>query len=110
MYTDAKGYSWTRTETGRGKRSVLTTVGCYTVEHIATGKFLSGVSATVSLEVDACIAALDVGAHKSKAMKGLCKRDSDLRLTEYPCKNMREANRVLAQIRTTTEHSYLVLK
>lgn len=111
MYvTDAKCYSWSRTTAGRGKRTVSVTTGCYLVEHISTGKYLSGVSNNVSADVDRLITSIDSKKSPSKAMHGLCNLDSDIRLIEFPTKSLKIAKQVLEGIRNTTEPQYLILK
>lgn len=109
-YTDAKPTTWSRTSHGRGKRTVRVGVGCFLIEHISTGKFLSGVSKTVSQTVDSLIETIDQGTIKSKAMLGLCKLDSDLRLIEFSTKNLKIAEATLEQIKRTTEPDYCILE
>lgn len=111
MYvTDAKPSTWSRTSHGRGKRSVSVATGCWLIEHIATGRFLSGVSKTVSQTVDSVLLSIDNGSVKSKIMLGLCRLDGDLRLIEYPTKSTKAAEVLLQQIKLSSEPDYLVLE
>ncbi|AAL83173.1 endonuclease [Pseudomonas phage vB_Pae10145-KEN51] len=106
---DDKCYSWSSTSHGRGKRSEIVGAGVYVIEHIATGKYLVGLSKTVSNEVDKHIAALRNNSHQNKAMLGLVHRDMDLRLLEYPISKVSDQKALIAKIRATTEPKYLML-
>lgn len=110
MYlTEARGASWSHTTWGRGKRAEEVGLGCYVVEHIATGKFIVGVSNQVSKDVDKLIQLIDSGKYSNKAMLELCARDPDLRLLEYPCMNLKQARQVEKAIRSTVVPKYLLL-
>lgn len=107
--TEASVVKWLHSSSGRSKRSEIVNQGCYVLEHVATGRFYLGQSDTVSKEVDKQLAQLAVGKHASKLLNGLCSKDSDVRLFEYPIKSKAERKRLLVEIRDSANPDYLCI-
>jgi hypothetical protein len=106
---EAKAATWSHTTWGRGKRVVDVGVGCFMIEHIATGKYVIGVSQQVSRDVDTLIKSILEGRYANKTMVKLCTMDPDLRLLEFATANLRDARKLEKEIRATTEPQYLIL-
>lgn len=110
MYeVDAKCASWSYTTHQRGKRRVVVRVGCYVVEHLATGKFIVACSKNVAEEVDITIQRLMEGSTKNRAFNRLCHTCPDLVLHEYATRTLTEARKLEAVIRRTVTPKYLLL-
>jgi hypothetical protein len=107
--TEARGTTWTRTTTGRGKRTEIINVGCYVIEHIATGKVITGNGMSINLEIDKIIGDLDSGKHSNKKFRKPCELDSDLKMYEYPCKTLKQAKKLETEIRLNVNPSYLLV-
>ena len=109
--TDSKDsvISWLHSSSGRSKRSKITDQGCYVLEHVATGRFFLGQSECVSKEVDAQLAQLALGRHKSKLLNGLYAKDHDIRVFEYPRKSKKDRKAVLTQLRAEAYPEYLCI-
>lgn len=107
--TDVKGAAWSRTTTHRGKRVEQVTVGCYVMEHIATGKVITGSGMDISREIDKIIADLDSGKYSNKKFRKPCELDPDLRMYEYPCKTLKQAKKTEADIRRGVSPTYLLV-
>jgi hypothetical protein len=105
---EAQCNTWSCTIHGRGKRAHLVGSGVYVVEHLPTGKCITGISKTVSADVDKHIQKLLDGTHPNKKFVKLVSMDRDLRLLEYPSTGM-SAKQILARIRSTCYPKYLLL-
>lgn len=101
--------TWSHTSYGRGKRVEEVKVGCFVVEHIATGKFLVETSKTVSKDVDKVIELIKKGELLNKAFLKLCQLDPDVKLYEYAAADLKAAKRIEADIRKTAYPKYLLL-
>ncbi len=109
FHTDARGSTWSHTIHGRGKRLDEVKTGCYLVEHIATGKLITGTSDQVSRDVDRIIQAVHAGTYPCPALLKLCAHDPDLKLYEYPTGSLKEAKAIERQVRATLDPAYLLL-
>lgn len=107
--TDARGATWTRTANHRGKRAEIVTVGCYVIEHIATGKLMTGVGMSIDVDINASVDALCRGDHSNKRFRKLCQLDSDLKIYEYPCKTLKHAKKLEKEIRASVVPTYLLV-
>jgi hypothetical protein len=107
--TEAKVATWTFSPGGRGKRSEPVSVGCYVIEHVATGKLITGVSESVSNDVDLTLLAISDQSLRNKKFVKLCVLDPDVRLYEYPTKTLRQAKQIEKEIRSSTTPHYLLL-
>lgn len=107
--TTAKGSTWSRTSFGRGKRLEPVTTGCYVIEHICTGKLFTGVSASVSNDVDLHLLTIGDGTTRLKKFVKLCVNDSDLKLYEYPTTSLKAAKKLEQEIRASVSPTYLLM-
>ena len=106
---DIKGYTWSRTTAGRGKRKETVTAGCWLLEHISTGKFIIGSSPQVSQEIDRHIALLNDGKHPNKKLLKLVNMDPDLMAIEIPMASQPKAKKLEREIRVNVNPEYLLL-
>ena len=97
---DIKGYTWSRTTAGRGKRKETVTAGCWLLEHISTGKFIIGSSPQVSQEI---------GKHPNKKLSKLVNMDPDLMAIEIPMASQPKAKKLEREIRVNVNPEYLLL-
>jgi len=100
---------WLSSTSGRSKRSEEVTVGCYMLEHDATGRFYVGESNSVSRDVDKQLALLLIGKHPCKLLNGLCERDSAVRVYEYPTKSKRACKAIINDLKQSAANDYLCL-
>ena len=106
---DIKGYAWSRTTAGRGKRKEVVTTGVWLLEHQGTGKFLIGSTGQVSAEIDKHLALLNAGKHPNKKMSKLVSMDLDVTLIEIPMSSLQKAKLLERQIRVSVDPDYLLL-
>lgn len=107
--TEARCATWTRTSTHRGKRAETVSVGCYVIEHIATGKIITGASTALNLDIDKIITDLGTGKYSNKKFRKPCELDSDLKMYEYPCKTLKQAKKLEKEIRASVVPTYLLV-
>jgi hypothetical protein len=107
--TEARGTTWTRTSSHKGKRAETVSVGCFVIEHIATGKVVTGSSSSMNLDIDKIITDIDSGKHSNKKFRKPCELDSDLKVYEYPCKTINAAKKLEKEIRRGVSPDYLLV-
>jgi hypothetical protein len=104
MYsTNAKGKSYSNKSIKAGKKTDEVKIGCLVIEHVPTGKFIASASKSVSADVGVVLQNLP------PKMQALCKHEDDLRVYEYSTKTVREAEKVLREIKDSVEPKYLFL-
>lgn len=101
--------TWTFDTAGRGRRSAVTELGFYVIEHVATGKLITGYSKRVSADVDEQIAALMGARHPNRPMTKLVESDLELKLLEYPAHSIAAAKDAVRNIKRTVTPTYLLL-
>jgi hypothetical protein len=103
--------TWSHTSWGRGSRSVVTELGFYVIEHLATGKFIVAHSRHVSQDVDQQIAALIKGNHPNRLMQTVANMPdgAEFRLHEYPSPSLPAAKDACRKIKLTACPTYLLL-
>ena len=106
---EAPGFAWSRTVHGRGFRPEETKVGYYVIEHLATGKLVTGISATVSNDLDKIFVALTNGTFANKKLQAQYNSDVDLKIYEYRSTSLKAAKKSEAAIRETVSPRYLLL-
>jgi hypothetical protein len=99
---------WSSTDAGRGKRPYEVKVGCYVIEHIATGNLFTGHSKAVSKDIDKQIKQLHAGKHPNHKLTSIFKLDHDLKLYEYPTKSLTKAKALEKEIRESVKPKYLL--
>lgn len=83
----------------QGHRRVSVGKGAYVIQHEGTGKFITGVSNNVSIDVDREVARLVSGQHSCKHMVRLIHLAHEITMYEIPTKNATEAKKILSEIR-----------
>lgn len=103
--------TWSHTYWGRGSRSVVTELGFYVIEHIATGKCIVAYSRRVSHDVDQQIEALLKGTHPNRYMQKVASMEdgAEFRLHEYPAVSVPAAKDACRKIKLTVTPAYLLL-
>lgn len=104
--TKVKGSSYSASS---GKKTDEVKTGCFVIEHIGTGKFIAAASATASVDASKAIQALHADQHPNKPMQGVCHKDGEVRVYEYPTKTVKQAEAVLKEIQNSVEPKYLFL-
>ncbi len=100
-------HSWTHSTGGRGKRRHEVRVGCYVLQHAATGRFIAGFDSKVSTAVDKELEKLKAGKHKSKLFSKLYSLDDEINVYEAPTKKLEQAKAVIQKLRKTATPTYL---
>lgn len=95
---------WLHSPSGRSKRSERVRKGCYLLDHDACGKFIVGSSDNVSDDIDRQLAQLAQGKHPNKRLNGLCERDPEIRIYEYPLESKSAQKALLKQIKAQAPH------
>lgn len=101
--------TWSYTSFGRGKRTAITELGFFVIEHIATGKIFVGYSKKVSIDVDLQIQRVLLGIHPNVAFNKLVSMDMDLKLHEYPTHTLAQAKDSIRSLKRSVEPTYLLL-
>lgn len=104
--TKVKGSSYSANS---GKKTEEVKAGCFVIEHVGTGKFIAAASAQASVDVHNALQALYCERHPNQPMQGVCIKDGELRVYEYPTKNVKQAEAVLKEIQSSVEPKYLFL-
>lgn len=99
---------WLRSDSGRSKRSKIVKTGAYLIDHDATGRFIVGVSTSVSADVDKIIDKLRLGKHPNKILNRLYEADNMLRVFEYPTTKAK-AQAIVDECVATQSTPYLCL-
>lgn len=106
---EAPGIAWSRTVHGRGFRPEETKVGYYVIEHIATGKLVTGHSAKVSEDLDKIFDQLMAKAYPNKKLQAQYDSDMDLKIHEFRSTSIKAAKKSEATLRETVTPRYLLL-
>lgn len=106
---NVKTITWSSTVHGRGHRLEETKVGCFLIDHIATGRSIVMTDSNVSKKVDQMIDKIKTGKSEFKLFNTLCKDDSDLKIYEFPTRTLKDAKQIEGQIRATIQPRYLLL-
>lgn len=106
---EAPGIAWSRTVHGRGFRPEPTKVGYYVIEHIATGKLVTGHSANVSGDLDKIFEHLVAGTCSNKKLQAQYNSDMDLKIHEFRSTSIKAAKKSEVALRETVTPRYLLL-
>jgi hypothetical protein len=107
--SDIDAVKWLHSASGRSKRTSITKVGCFVLEHVATGRFWIDTSKEVSKEVDAQLKLISAEKHPCKLLNGLCSKDGDVRVYEYPVKSDAKCAALVKQLKDAATNDYLCL-
>ncbi len=109
FHTNAMCVPFNKLSDGKDKRTTPVKLGCYIVMHLATGKCVTGISGSVSQDVDRICNELKSFSHESRHFNRIMMMDSDLRVFEYATETRKDAKAILKQIRGTMYPQYLLL-
>lgn len=103
-------HTWTSSERRRGRRLHEVHKGCYVIEHVATGRFITGTSSRVSKDVDREIDRLRAGKHWSKLFNKVYEMDDECLIYEIPIDSQRQIKVELNTIERTASPPYLLIR